>query len=97
MRNFSQCKLGSRSTAKTGPAHGQHCVNKGWPSKDLQLDARRFEFERQIVCCPHCRTRYVLIQRETPPGIIPDCGACGQEFLAKENGNWLMYEQVESE
>jgi hypothetical protein len=61
----------------------------------LQAGAHKFRFEQEIVCCPLCRTNYVLIQREIPPGIIPDCDACGQQFLSQENGNWLMYERIE--
>jgi NAD-dependent SIR2 family protein deacetylase len=64
-------------------------------AKMLQSSAPSLHAKRQIVGCPHCHTKYALTRRETPPGIVPVCDGCGQEFAPRENDSWLIYERVE--
>ena len=46
--------------------------------------------------CPHCHAKYSIIRRQTPPGMIPACEDCDQEFLPREYGEWLVYERADA-
>jgi transcription elongation factor Elf1 len=46
--------------------------------------------------CPHCHVKYAVIRRPTPPGVIPACEDCDQEFPHKENSEWLLNESADA-
>jgi transcription elongation factor Elf1 len=46
--------------------------------------------------CPRCHAKHAVIRRQTPPGMIPACEICDQEFPAAEDGEWLLYERSDA-
>jgi len=46
--------------------------------------------------CPLCHAKYAVTRRLTPPGIIPICGECDQEFVSREDGEWLLYDRADT-
>jgi hypothetical protein len=44
--------------------------------------------------CPLCHAKYAITRRPTSPGIIPVCEECDQEFVSREDGEWLLYDPV---
>lgn len=46
--------------------------------------------------CPRCHAKYAVIRRQTPPGVIPTCENCDQEFPPTEYGEWLLYERADA-
>jgi hypothetical protein len=46
--------------------------------------------------CPLCHTEYAILRRPTPPGIVPMCEDCNQEFMTRDNGDWLLYERADT-
>jgi hypothetical protein len=42
--------------------------------------------------CPLCHAQYAIVRRQMPPGIIQTCESCDEEFPAKKDGEWLLYE-----
>jgi transcription elongation factor Elf1 len=53
--------------------------------------------EDELFGCPRCHARYTIIRRETPPGMIPVCEDCAQEFQLRDEAGWLVYERVTSD
>jgi hypothetical protein len=51
--------------------------------------------EAETIGCPACHATYALTRRQTPPGFTPTCENCAQEFLARDQLDWLVYEQVD--
>lgn len=51
--------------------------------------------EVDTIGCPACHATYALTRRQTPPGFKPTCENCAQEFLARDQLDWLVYEQVD--
>jgi hypothetical protein len=49
----------------------------------------------ETVGCPSCHAQYTFTRRQTPPGFAPLCDNCGQEFVARDQLNWLVYEAME--
>jgi hypothetical protein len=46
--------------------------------------------------CPRCHVKYVIVRRQTPPGLIPACEDCDQELPPTDNGDWLLYERADA-
>jgi hypothetical protein len=46
--------------------------------------------------CPLCHANYAVTRRPTPPGIIPVCEECDQEFVSREDGEWLLYDRADA-
>ena len=46
--------------------------------------------------CPRCHAKYAVIRRPTPPGLIPTCEDCDQEFPPTQDGEWLLYERADA-
>jgi hypothetical protein len=57
-----------------------------WPSNEQHRLA--------IFGCPRCHAQYKVIRRQIAPGIKPECQDCDQEFLPRDDGEWLVYERV---
>jgi hypothetical protein len=49
---------------------------------------------KDIHSCLFCHAKYERFRRQTPPGFIPSCDGCGQDFLARDSGDWLVYERI---
>jgi hypothetical protein len=45
--------------------------------------------------CPLCHAQYAVTRRPTPPGIVPVCEECDQEFVPREDGEWLLYDRAD--
>ena len=46
--------------------------------------------------CPRCPAKYAVVRRQTPPGMIPACEDCDQEFPPTQDGEWLLYERADA-
>jgi hypothetical protein len=46
--------------------------------------------------CPLCHAEYAILRRPTPPGIVPTCEDCNQEFMTRDNDDWLLYERADT-
>jgi hypothetical protein len=46
--------------------------------------------------CPLCHAEYAIFRRQTPPGIVPTCENCDQEFMSRDDGDWLLYERADA-
>ena len=51
---------------------------------------------RESFGCPRCHAKYAVIRRQTPPGMIPTCEDCDQEFPPTQDGEWLLYERADA-
>ena len=88
---FSQNRSGKMTTQSRAVLQRMLQRRTNW-----QTPSSRTSPSSESFGCPHCHAKYADVRRRTPPGIIPTCEDCDQDFPPTENGEWLIYEREDA-